>query len=448
MTKQLSPEANEAVDSLIEAFRLWLQQLIWFPGCLVTDVTDAAAGWIVCRITADSGGTVAGANQRCRWRQLFEISLNDIVDVLYDPRTMMFEIFKPGGSTGVSTHNLLGTIHFDTTTDAPTQGSLVGGNITPAWDEVVLGTARQLLQVDGGPTTFAWASFDWALVAAAAAADMVHDHSAAGEGGQLDWDVIWSDAIHNHSAAGEGGQLDWDVIWSDAIHSHSAAGEGGQLDWDVVWSDAIHNHSAAGEGGQSLLSLIDIRCNATVEENIDAFGNMAPDQIYVRIDTSLGAASDNLDTIVGGTEGDLLIIRPESGARTIVVRHGVGNIILPGGTNIWLDDITDHIMLIFDGTNWNYLGWLPGLASNNDILLTSLANYARGSIMRGEVADWGAHDAKTNHFLLVGDGTDIVSKAFDWGDVSAGAGADVVHDHTIATEGNTTKAEILAWIGW
>ena len=77
-----------------------------------------------------------------------------------------------------------------------------------------------------------------------------HDHAGVpGDGGQLDWDNIWSDAVHSHSAAGEGGTLDWDNVWSDAVHDHSSAAEGGTLDWDSIWSDAVHDHSAAAEGG-------------------------------------------------------------------------------------------------------------------------------------------------------------------------------------------------------
>ena len=41
--------------------------------------------------------------------------------------------------------------------------------------------------------------------------------------------------------------------------------------------------------------------------------------------------------------------------------------------------------------------------------LTSLTNYARGSIIRGGAADWEAYDAKTAGALLVGDGVDLVS---------------------------------------
>lgn len=41
----------------------------------------------------------------------------------------------------------------------------------------------------------------------------VHDHSGnAGDGGQLDWDLIWSDAVHDHTSDAEGGVLDLSAI--------------------------------------------------------------------------------------------------------------------------------------------------------------------------------------------------------------------------------------------
>ncbi len=61
--------------------------------------------------------------------------------------------------------------------------------------------------------------------------NMVHTHSlTTGQGGQLDWDNIWSDAVHSHASDAEGGQLDWDFIWSDAVHSHQSNAEGSTLD--------------------------------------------------------------------------------------------------------------------------------------------------------------------------------------------------------------------------
>jgi hypothetical protein len=86
---------RSAVDNLVEAFRQWLSQLIWYPGCLVTDVSLASSGYIICQI---QGGT----NQQCGWKNLFSIAVGDYVDVLYDTRSMSWEVFKPGvGSTAV-----------------------------------------------------------------------------------------------------------------------------------------------------------------------------------------------------------------------------------------------------------------------------------------------------------------------------------------------------------
>jgi len=61
----------------------------------------------------------------------------------------------------------------------------------------------------------------------------------------------------------------------------------------------------------------------------------------------------------------------------------------------------------------------------------------RGHIMRGNATPaFERHDASTNHFVLVGDGADITSKAFDWDDMAAGAAADMAHDHSSAAEGD------------
>lgn len=75
------------------------------------------------------------------------------------------------------------------------------------------------------------------------------------------------------------------------------------------------------------------------------------------IDNESDAASDILHTITPATNpaGNFLIIRPEDGARTVIVEHNTGNIVLNGGADITLDDITDHLLLFYDGTQWNDL---------------------------------------------------------------------------------------------
>ncbi len=106
------------------------------------------------------------------------------------------------------------------------RGSIIRGGAA-AWEAHAAETNHFILVGDGVDITSK--AFDWDDMAAGAGADMVHDHSAAGEGGTLDWDTVWADAVHDHSAAGEGGQLDWDTAWADAVHDHSVAGEGGEI---------------------------------------------------------------------------------------------------------------------------------------------------------------------------------------------------------------------------
>ena len=67
-----------------------------------------------------------------------------------------------------------------------------------------------------------------------------------------------------------------------------------------------------------------------------------------RVDTEAGAATDNLDTINGGVDGQILTIRMINTARDIVVRHGVGNIQLIGSTNKTLDVQQNRLTLIYD----------------------------------------------------------------------------------------------------
>jgi len=73
-----------------------------------------------------------------------------------------------------------------------------------------------------------------------------------------------------------------------------------------------------------------------------------------KIVTESLAASDNLDTINGGGEGDILVIRAEDSSRTVVVRSGQGNIRTgDNGASRTLDNDLDTIVLQFTGTEWN-----------------------------------------------------------------------------------------------
>lgn len=81
----------------------------------------------------------------------------------------------------------------------------------------------------------------------------------------------------------------------------------------------------------------------------------------LRVDTEGNAAADDLDTINGGQEGMLTFLRAENIARIVTVRHGAGNIQLPGGLDFALDDAAKLLPLFFNGTNWAGFGGGAGV---------------------------------------------------------------------------------------
>ncbi len=78
---------------------------------------------------------------------------------------------------------------------------------------------------------------------------------------------------------------------------------------------------------------------------------------YFTVDTQAAAASDDLDTINGGNEGDLIFLRAASAARTVVLKDGTGNLKINGGADLSLDNSDDLAVLHFDGTSWKGDVW-------------------------------------------------------------------------------------------
>lgn len=63
------------------------------------------------------------------------------------------------------------------------------------------------------------------------------------------------------------------------------------------------------------------------------------------IDTEADAGTDDLDTISGGEEGDILILKQEEITRVPTVKHNVGNILLDASTDFALDTPFDRLVL-------------------------------------------------------------------------------------------------------
>lgn len=70
----------------------------------------------------------------------------------------------------------------------------------------------------------------------------------------------------------------------------------------------------------------------------------------VRVDTEGSGASDDLDTITGMIDGDLLILSAADSARTVVVKDGTGNIQCAGDFS--MDNTQDRIVLLRESGVW------------------------------------------------------------------------------------------------
>jgi len=71
---------------------------------------------------------------------------------------------------------------------------------------------------------------------------------------------------------------------------------------------------------------------------------------YHLVDTEGDASSDDLTTINGGQHGQVLILRAADSGRTVSVAEG-GNINLASSPRA-LDNTSDTIMLLYDGSSW------------------------------------------------------------------------------------------------
>ena len=83
-----------------------------------------------------------------------------------------------------------------------------------------------------------------------------------------------------------------------------------------------------------------------------AAGVITVTKSHHQTDTEAAAASDDLDTISGGSDGQLLILCCNNDARTVVVKNGTGNLKLNVAGDFSLDNSLDYIMFIKRGSNW------------------------------------------------------------------------------------------------
>ena len=121
--------------------------------------------------------------------------------------------------------------------------------------------------------------------------------------------------------------------------------------------------------GNFIITALKGSLNTAEAELTIATGVITATQMRHKVDTEADAASDDLVTINGGTTVNMIVLRAEADARTVVVKHGTGNIWLQGKADISLDDLEDGILLFWDSTNskWFDIGGGGGGGSVSDV---------------------------------------------------------------------------------
>lgn len=149
---------------------------------------------------------------------------------------------------------------------------------------------------------------------------------------------------------------------------------------ELIIDPVTGNHYKANSSGTPVLvpdgdSIIP----AAATELTIAAGIVAMTQSMHTVDTQADAASDDLDSITGGTQEQLLFLRPASASRTVVLKHAIGADLLacPGARDITLAEGTDWALLVYNGTQWIVLAFNT-LANGGGGLGSALAATSNG----------------------------------------------------------------------
>lgn len=85
-----------------------------------------------------------------------------------------------------------------------------------------------------------------------------------------------------------------------------------------------------------------------------ASGEVTATKSYHTIDTESDGGTDDLDTINGGSTGDLLVLSAANDARTVVVKAGTGNISLDGDKTL---NHTDDVVGLIKAADGDWVHW-------------------------------------------------------------------------------------------
>ncbi len=111
-----------------------------------------------------------------------------------------------------------------------------------------------------------------------------------------------------------------------------------------------------------------------------AVGAITITQNWHRVDTEAAAATDDLDTINKAAnmgDGTYIFLRASADNRTVVIKHGTGNIVCTGGVDFSLDTYTDVCLLVWDG---NLSKWCAQMGGKLGVGQVTSSNLADGAV--------------------------------------------------------------------
>ena len=122
--------------------------------------------------------------------------------------------------------------------------------------------------------------------------------------------------------------------------------------WDCTSSSSSLVFGSSSTGAQNSAGVQGITYVSSIDGATIATGAITANGNVMSVNTEGSAATDDLDTINGGVAGYMLWIYAVNAARTVVVKHNTGNILLDGSTDKTLDNSVDMLGLYYNGSKW------------------------------------------------------------------------------------------------
>lgn len=127
-----------------------------------------------------------------------------------------------------------------------------------------------------------------------------------------------------------------------------------------------------------------------------ASGAITPTGAYHFVDTEGDASSDDLATISGGQDGQVLILQPENSVR-VVTLVASGNIDLPEGNPVTLRDDKDSVTLLFNATLSKWVLVAKSIDEGGSRVLLqkqTVSNVAEVDFTAGFSSDFASYELK------------------------------------------------------